>query len=46
MRGIPASARRTDGSYDAWIARRVDIGRGEGRSDLAFFSALPRGPQP
>ncbi|MFF7725518.1 hypothetical protein [Streptomyces sp. NPDC008001] len=42
IRRVPTLARRTDGSYDLWTARRVTVGRGEGRSGLAFDSALPR----
>ncbi|CAN5538888.1 hypothetical protein BH09ACT7_BH09ACT7_35340 [soil metagenome] len=39
---VPVLARRSDGSYDMWTARRVSVGRGEGRSGLAYDSALPR----
>jgi hypothetical protein len=39
---IPMLSRRSDGSYDLWTARRVSSGRGEGRSGLAFDSAVPR----
>jgi len=41
---IPMLSRRSDGTYDVWTARRVTIGRGEGRSGLAFDSAVPRRP--
>jgi hypothetical protein len=39
---VPMLSRRSDGSYDLWTARRVSIGRGEGRSGLAFDSGLAR----
>ena len=39
---IPMLSRRSDGRYDLWTARRVNIGRGEGRSGLEFDSAIPR----
>jgi len=39
---VPALARRVDGTYDRWIARRVTVGRGEGASRLEFDSAIPR----
>ncbi len=38
----PVVARRADGSYVRWIARRVAVGRGQGSSGLAFDSAVPR----
>lgn len=38
----PSVTRRADGSYLRWIARRVNVGRGEGASQLAFDSAIPR----
>ncbi|KUI27670.1 hypothetical protein AU196_21095 [Mycobacterium sp. IS-1742] len=38
---VPVLARRPDGTYVSWIARRVSVGRGEGRSGLAFDSAVP-----
>ncbi len=41
---VPVVARRADGSYVRWIARRVGVGRGEGSSGLAFDSAVPRKP--
>jgi hypothetical protein len=45
---VPMLSRRSDGSYDLWTARRVNVGGGEGRSGLAFDSAIPRAapPQP
>ena len=39
---IPMLSRRSDGRYDLWTARRVNVGRGEGRSGLEFDSAIPR----
>jgi hypothetical protein len=45
VRRVPALARRADGSYVRWLARRVDIGRGEAASGLAFDSAPLRRPQ-
>jgi len=42
VRRTPMLARRLDGSYARWIARRVSVGRGEGSSNLAFDSAIPR----
>lgn len=39
---IPVLARRVDGTYDRWIARRATVGRGEGASHLAFDSAIGR----
>jgi hypothetical protein len=41
---VPVVARRADGSYVRWIARRVGVGRGEGSSGLAFDSAVARKP--
>ena len=41
---VPVVARRADGSYVRWIARRVGVGRGEGSSGLAFDSAVARRP--
>lgn len=38
---VPMLARRRDGTYVSWVARRVSVGRGEGRSGLAFDSAVP-----
>jgi hypothetical protein len=38
--------RRADGSYVRWTTRRVDVGRGEGASQLAFDSAISRKPRP
>lgn len=38
---VPMLARRPDGTYVSWVARRVSVGRGEGRSGLAFDSAVP-----
>ena len=43
---LPSVARRVDGSYLRWITRRVVVGRGEGASQLAFDSAIPRKPAP
>jgi hypothetical protein len=42
LQRIPMLSRRSDGTYDLWTARRVTVGRGEGRSGLAFDSAIPR----
>jgi hypothetical protein len=42
---IPVLARRVDGTYDRWIARRASVGRGEGASGLAFDSAIARTTQ-
>ncbi|GAA5160757.1 MULTISPECIES: hypothetical protein [Amycolatopsis] len=39
---VPVLARRADGRYERWTARRTSIGRGEGASHLAFDSAIPR----
>jgi hypothetical protein len=36
---VPVVARTADGTYRAWVSRRVHVGRGEGRSGLAFDSA-------
>ncbi len=44
VRRVPALARRADGSYVRWLAHRVDIGRGEAASGLAFDSAVRRRP--
>ncbi|HEY7131900.1 MAG TPA: hypothetical protein VH440_06590 [Candidatus Limnocylindrales bacterium] len=44
VRRVPVLARRPDGTYARWIARRVSVGRGEGASGLAFDSAVPRKP--
>jgi hypothetical protein len=41
---VPVVARRADGSYVRWIARRVSVGRGQGSSGLAFDSAVARKP--
>lgn len=38
--------RRADGSYLRWKSRRVSVGRGEGASQLAFDSAIPRKARP
>ncbi|MFE0152337.1 DUF6603 domain-containing protein [Nonomuraea sp. NPDC059007] len=35
-----AVPRPSDGSYELWTTRRVSVGRGEGRSGLAFDSAV------
>jgi hypothetical protein len=43
---VPMLSRRSDGSYDLWTARRVSVGSGEGRSGLAFDSAIPRAAAP
>jgi hypothetical protein len=42
LRRVPCVARGLDGRYHAWTARRVVIGRGEGRSGLAFDAMLKR----
>ena len=44
VRRVPVLARRADGSYARWIARRVSVGKGEGASGLGFDAALPRNP--
>lgn len=41
IRRVPVLARRADGTYDTWVARRVNVGRGEGSSGLAFDTTLP-----
>jgi hypothetical protein len=46
VRRQPSMTRRADGSYLRWTTRRVDVGRGEGSSRLAFDSAIPRKPPP
>jgi hypothetical protein len=46
VRRTPMLARRLDGTYARWIARHVSVGRGEGSSNLAFDSAIPRAPLP
>ena len=46
LRRQPSMTRRADGSYLRWITRRVSVGRGEGSSQLAFDSAIPRKPRP
>jgi hypothetical protein len=42
VRRVPVLARRADGRYARWIARRVGVGRGEGASRLAFDTATVR----
>lgn len=42
VRRVPVLARRADGGYARWIARRVGVGRGEGASRLAFDTATVR----
>jgi hypothetical protein len=42
VRRVPVLARRADGSYERWTARRVTLGRGEGTSGLAFDAAIQR----
>ncbi len=44
LRRVPALARRADGSYVRWTARRTYVGRGEGSSGLEFDSAIRRVP--
>jgi hypothetical protein len=39
VRRVPALGRGTDGRYLRWITRRMSVGRGEGRSGLAFDGA-------
>jgi hypothetical protein len=39
---IPVVARMADGTYRTWVARRATVGRGEGRSNLAFDGAVPQ----
>jgi hypothetical protein len=46
VRRRPSMTRRADGTYVRWTTRRVSIGRGEGSSQLAFDSAIPRRPRP
>lgn len=46
VRRQPSMSRRADGSYVRWLTRRVGVGRGEGASQLAFDSALPRRARP
>jgi hypothetical protein len=41
VRRVPALTRAADGQYRRWIRRRVNVGRGEGSSGLAFDGALP-----
>jgi hypothetical protein len=41
-----STTRLGDGSYLCWITRRVNVGRGEGASQLAFDSAIARKPRP
>ena len=42
VRRRPSKPRRADGSCLRWTTRRVGVGRGEGASQLAFDSAIPR----
>lgn len=37
---IPVLARLADGTYRTWVSRRASVGRGEGRSNLAFDGAV------
>ena len=46
VRRVPALARSADGNYHRWITRRVNVGRGEGASGLAFDSAFLRSSLP
>jgi len=39
VRRIPTFTRSADGHYLRWIARRINVGRGEGSSGLAFDDA-------
>lgn len=39
VRAVPRLARRADGSYARWVGHQVRVGRGEGRSGLAFDAA-------
>lgn len=39
VRTVPVLARRRDGTYARWTARRVHVGRGEGHSGLAYDAA-------
>jgi hypothetical protein len=42
VRRQPSMTRLPDGTYVRWTTRRVEVGRGEGASRLAFDSALTR----
>ncbi len=42
VRRQPSMTRRADGAYLCWTTRRVNVGRGEGASNLAFDTAQPR----
>jgi hypothetical protein len=42
-RRVPVLARRVDGGYERWTARRVNVGKGEGAGGPGFDSAIPRG---
>ena len=44
VRRVHVLARRVDGGYERWIARRVGVGKAEGASGLAFDVARPRRP--
>jgi hypothetical protein len=44
VRRVPVLARRVDGGYERWIARRVGVGKAEGASGLGFDVAQPRRP--
>lgn len=46
VRRRPSLTRLNDGTYLRWTTRRVSVGRGEGASQLAFDSAIPRKPRP
>jgi hypothetical protein len=39
---VPVVARLADGTYRTWVSRRARVGRGEGRSNLAFDGAVQR----
>jgi len=41
VRGVPALARRADGTYARWTGHRIRVGRGEGSSGHASDSAVP-----
>ena len=44
VRRVTVLARRVDGGYERWTARRVSVGKGEGASGLGFDAAIPRRP--
>ncbi len=45
VRRVPSMTRRADGTVLRWVTRRVNVGRGEGASNLAFDAAVPRRPR-